>query len=158
MMRTHASFVRMIRSGVILAAVQAHFSSRRGGRRRAGITREGAFAMGGKNSVMGNVIRDAAVARHANLAAVEVPELAQSASAAVESLAALIHQLADLPIVPQSRFHSVLIDKLDHWREVVERPAASGAAKAEDLKKVADELKSLIERLPHLKDGLLPEA
>jgi hypothetical protein len=160
MMRTHASFVRMIRGGVILAAVQEHFSSRRrtGARWRAGITRERAFASGGNNSVMRNGIRNAAFARHANFAAVDPTELAQSASAAVESLAALIHQLADLPIVPQSRFHAVLIDKLDHWRAVVERPAASSAAKKEDLKAVADQLEALIQLLSGLKDDLPSEA
>ncbi len=114
--------------------------------------------MGGKNSVMGNVIRDAAVARHANLAAVEVPELAQSGDAAADHGQTLIYRLADLRIAPQSRLHSHLDAKLAHLRELVERPAASSAAKKADLKAVADQLESLIQLLSDLKGDLLPEA
>jgi hypothetical protein len=128
------------------------------GCRRAGITLEEVLAREGKKSVMSRVSRDTAWPGHATVAAVEAPELAQSVDAAAESLAALIHRLADRPIVPKSRFYAVLIEKLGHWREVVERPAGSGAEKAEDLQEVAKELQSLIALLPDLKDDLLPDA
>jgi hypothetical protein len=107
---------------------------------------------------MSNAIAGAEIGPEANSAAGEAPELAQSARAAAEGLAALIFQLADLRTGPQSRVRSVLIAKLDHWRAVAERPAASSEAKAEDLRAVAAEIEALVAVLPQMKDGLLPDA